>query len=174
MMIALPVALFMAAGSVTAVAQNASAPPAADEAPQLIKSLDVKPGDSPLVQAAKRAVAARLNPKDRLKVTVKEGQGRGRVSQSTGPVDVSFNVPSSTDPTPATQPAQRPRRTFDTSALEARLKELLAEQERLGAQTDEPYGGDGSEEDHTDTRLDQLRKEIQDLNAEIARQKGQQ
>lgn len=157
--------LLLAAAGLSA---QTAPPPETTEAapPPLITSTEIQAGDSPLVVAAKRAMAARLKAKDRINVAVTPG--KGHIFQATGPVNPSFKMPPE-DPKP--KPAKKTP-VMDTAALERKLQRLLQEQERLASQGDEPVDGDGSEEDYTDNRSAALQKEIDDLRRQISQLQG--
>jgi hypothetical protein len=145
-------------------AQTAPSSPASDEpTPALITSTQVLPGDSPMVAAAKRAMAARQKAKDRVHVSLTPG--KGHIFQATGPVNVSFKMPP---PDPKPRPARQAKSGIDVEALERKLQALLLEQEKIGSDLDEPYNGDGSEEDFADKKADVLRRQIEDLRRQIA------
>jgi hypothetical protein len=139
----------------------------AESAPALITSTEVLPGDSPMVAAAKKAMAARQKAKDRIHVSVTPG--KGHIFQATGPTNVSFKMPPE-DPKP--KPTKQAKPSVDAATLERRLQALILEQEKLGSHADEPMGGDGSEEDFVDKRITVLQKQIEDLRRQIAGLKG--
>lgn len=115
-----------------------------------------------MVAAAKKAMAARQQAKDRVHVSVTPG--KGRIFQATGPANVSFKMPPA-DPKP--KPARQVRPAVDFEAMELRLQALLLEQEKLGSHADEPTGGDGSEEDFVAKRMAILERQIADLRRQI-------
>ncbi len=128
--------------------------------PPLIKSVIVEANDSPLVRAAKRAVASRQNASQRR--VIKVVSGRGRVAQATGPTEGPHVPPPQGAPPP-------PEKTWAEQAAEKRkalaqerVKVLEQEQRVVGAEVDEPYGGD-IEEDDVERRLSENAAERQNL-----------
>jgi hypothetical protein len=141
-------------------AAGATADPAA---PPLTKTVLINPTDSPLVRAAKLAVASRQHPSNRRVITVTAGasSGRGRVAQATGPVN-GPNLP----PLPAQAAAVGPTPEQKQAALrqqaqvKEKLQQLEQEQAAVGVEVDEPYGGD-MEEDEVEHRLSQIEAQRQ-------------
>lgn len=141
-----------------------SAQTAPEEQPQLIKSAEVQPGDSVLVQAAKRALARRQSAKDRGIVVKVSGSstGAGHISQPAGPMK-ELKLPP---PNPEAKPL-----AIDPNVIRARneeierkIKALQDEQNRLGAEADEPYAGDGGDEDDTERRMTTIQQKIDELH----------
>jgi len=151
--------LLTAAGLSAQTAPSTSSPE--EPTPSLITSTQVLPGDSPMVAAAKRAMAARQKAKDRVHVSVTPG--KGHIFQATGPVDIPK---MRTDPKP--QPAKKAKSGIDPDVLERKLQALLLEQEKLVSHLDQPYGGDGSEEDYADKKMAGLQRQIDDLRRQLA------
>lgn len=142
-----------------------TAPPTSgseEPSPSLITSAQVLPGDSPMVAAAKRAMAARQKAKDRIHLSLTPG--KGHIFQATGPANVSFKMPPQ-DPKP--RPAKQAKSGIDVDALERKLEALLLEHEKLVSHLDEPYNGDGSEEDFADKKMAVLKRQIDDLRRQI-------
>jgi hypothetical protein len=150
-----------------------AAPASDDAAPPLTKTVADDPNDSPMVRAAKRAVAARQNPSLRRVVSL-TSTGRGRMAIATGPVDgpnvpVPQGSPSAADPGAARQQAS----VREVARLKAeaekqkqdKLKALAEEEGMIGAELDEPYGGD-IEEDQAEKRMYEIQKEREAINAE--------
>ena len=130
-----------------------------DERPQLIHSVEVQPGDSPLVQAAKRAVARRQSAKDRITVAV---TSTGHISQPPGPAKAMKMPPDL--PVPSTPAAIDPNVIrARNEEIERRIRILQEEQDRLGAAADQPYAGDGSEEDDIQRRRTTIQQKIDEL-----------
>jgi hypothetical protein len=144
----------------TLAAQAPPTPVPSDEQPQLIHSVTINPGDSPLVQAAKKAMAARHAADQRIRIDERMTRGRGHVSQSTGPVTVSLNVPSSGNDGSSSTPATEVDAT--RQKVQAQVQALRQEQEMIAAEADEQYAND-IEEDQVDQRQTQIPNEIQQL-----------
>jgi hypothetical protein len=138
----------------------------ADTAPPLTKSVKIEAGDSPLVRAAKLAVASRQHPSNRRVITVTPGgsAGRGRYAEATGPVN-GPSIPAA-ESTPAPQQSQWQREEAAKAEREAaakeRLRQLEQAQQVVGAEVDEPYGGD-IEEDAVEATLTGIAAERQDI-----------
>ncbi len=154
----------------SAGAQSAAATAASETAaPPLIRTVAADPSDSPLVRAAKRAVASRQNPANRRLVTVASagGTGRGRVSQGTGPTE-GPNLPPLETPAPApvrkSSAEQQQAAAAREQQVKDRLRQLENEQQRMGAELDEPYGGD-VDEDEVDRRMNAIEIERRQLSA---------
>jgi hypothetical protein len=153
----------VAAGTLAAQTPPVHAPQAStgeDAQPELIRTVAIHSGDSPLVQAAKKAVAARQNSKSRIKINDRTVRGAGHVSQGTGPAVVSMNLPPA--PSYAPPPGADPADVARQKELAAKIEALKQEQERMAAEADEPYGGD-VEEDRVDQRQSQIPQEIDQL-----------
>lgn len=157
------VLLVLAAAGLSA--QTAPATSTSEEStPPLIVSTEVLPTDSPMVAAAKRAMAARQKAKNRVHVSVTPG--KGHLFQATGPVNVSFKMPPE-DPKP--RPVKPARLAVTPEDVERKIQTLLREQEKLASHADEPVGGDGSEEDFVEKKMAALQKQIDDLRNQLAR-----
>jgi len=141
-----------------------SAQTATEERPQLVQSVDVQPGDSPLVRAAKRAVANRQNAKDRVTVKV---TGTGHLSQPPGPAkELKMPPPLEVSaPTPASASANANRARNEE--IERKIKALQDEQKRLGEEADQPYAGDVTEEDNLDRRMATIQQQIDELRKQL-------
>ena len=141
-----------------------------DTAPALIKTVVDDPNDSPMVRAAKRAVASRLrNPSQRRVVSLSTSSttSRGRFSVSTGPAEGPRLPPAPSDAKPVTTPqvtSAQQAAAQQKAQVQEKLKRLEAEQSMLAAEADEPYGGD-IEEDQVEKRLTEIdaeRKKLQE------------
>lgn len=154
----------------SAHAQTTAAAAAAPDAPPLTKTVVVESGDSPLVRAAKRAVASRQSTDSRRVITVRTaaaGAGRGRLAEATGPTTGPQVPAASTPAKPNTgsqkSEAQRKADEIQKAQVAEKLKQLAQEEAKVAAEADEPYGGD-MEEDEVDARLgavEQQRRELQ-------------
>lgn len=144
------------------------AKPSETTTPPLMKTVTIDPSDSPMVAAAKRAVASRVHPSQRRVISLTSTMARGRVAQATGPTTGPRVLPLPTSSTPSTQAsqptsAQRAARKQEAEVQE-KLKKLEAEESRLGVETDEPYGND-IDEDQVEKRLAEIaaeRKKLQE------------
>jgi hypothetical protein len=123
--------------------------------PPLISSTTAQAGDSPLVRAARRAVAARIATAGR-QVISSQTLRRGTVSQASGPAHgPSVNY----DETPANMPKQEEE---NRQALEAkkRIEKLQEEQRIMADEADQgPYGE--YDEDYVEGRMTQIPREIE-------------
>jgi hypothetical protein len=141
----------------TQTVTEATQPP---QQPSLVHTAEVQPGDSPLVQAAKRALAKRQNAKNRLTVV----PGSGHISQGTIPLKPLVLPP---EPKSSTRPGIDPninRRKAED--IERRIRILESEQKRLGAEADEVVGGD-VDEDAVGKRLTDLQEKIDELRLQL-------
>jgi len=167
---------FIASGilvaAVSSFAQTAQTAPqpnvetSAATAPPLTKTVAVEPTDSPLVRAAKLAVASRQHPSNRRVVKLNGiSTGRGRFAESTGPVN-GPNLPASSTPSTPTAVPEWQRREQAKAAQEAekqkKLQELAQQERVVGVELDEPYGGD-IEEDAVEQRMTEIEQQRQQL-----------
>ena len=160
-------ALAFPASAQSATAPSAPPPPAEPATPALTKTVTIDPNDSPMVRAAKKAVASRVkNPAQRRVVSLNSPNTRGRFAVATGPVEGPKVPPISPAPAPATRPppASQQETARRTAAVQKQIEKLQTEQEMLAAEMDEPYGGDLDE--------DQVEKRM--YEAQAAQQKLQQ
>ncbi|HEV7765558.1 MAG TPA: hypothetical protein VGQ76_11195 [Thermoanaerobaculia bacterium] len=142
---------------------------ATPDSPPLTKTVVIESGDSPLVRAAKRAVASRQGTDARRVITVRTsaaGAGRGRFAEATGPIS-GPQVPAITNPAkPNTSSqkseAQRKAAEAQKAHVDAKLKQLAEEEAMVAAEADEPYGGD-MEEDEVDARLGSIEEQRREL-----------
>lgn len=139
------------------------------DSPPLTKTVVVEPTDSPLVRAAKRAVASRQNSTSRRVVTVRSagvGAGRGRFSEATGPTTgpqvPSISTPTKTATNSQKSEAQRKADAVQKEQVDRRLKQLAEDEARVAAEMDEPYGGD-MEEDEVDAQMGAIEQQRQQL-----------
>jgi hypothetical protein len=145
----------------SAKAQSASAPPA-ESTPALTKTVTVDPNDSPMVRAAKKAVASRVNPAQRRVVSINSTNTRGRFAIASGPVEGPKVQPLSPSTPPAQPSAAQQEAAKRAAAVQKQVKKLEAEANKLGAEMDEPYGND-LDEDQVEMRLYESQKELQKL-----------
>jgi hypothetical protein len=156
------------ANAQSANAQSASAPPA-ESTPALTKTVIIDPNDSPMVRAAKKAVASRVSPAQRRVVSLNSTKTRGRFAVATGPTEGPKVPPPSPPATPAVRPSasQQEAAAKQKAAVRKQLEKLEAEQQMLAAEMDEPYGGD-IEEDQVEQRLYETQQELQKLQQTTA------
>jgi hypothetical protein len=136
-----------------------------DTAPALIKTVVDDPNDSPMVRAAKRAVASRLrNPNQRrvVSLTTTSTTTRGRFAISSGAAEGPKLPPVPSDAKPVKTPNPQNAAAIQKAQVQEKLKRLDAEQRMLAAETEEPYGGD-MEEDQVDQRLAAIEAERKKL-----------
>ena len=131
------------------------------------------PNDSPMVRAAKRAVASRLrNPNQRRVVSLSTSSTttRGRFSRLDGSCR-GAEAPARAVRCQAAQDAAvttaQEAAALQKAQVQEKLKRLEAEESMLAAETDEPYGGD-IEEDQVDKRLSEIEAERKKLQQEQA------
>jgi hypothetical protein len=166
--------LVIAAG-ILAIAAHANAqssppapPPAEPATPALTKTVTIDPNDSPMVRAAKKAVASRVNPAQRRVVSLNATNTRGRFAVATGPAEGPKVPPMSPATTPAAQPSSSQQEAAKrTAAVQKQLKKLETEQNRMAAEMDEPYGGD-LEEDQVEKRMYEVQMEHEKLQQTTA------
>ena len=148
-----------------AYAQTAAAPPAESATPPLTKTVAVDPNDSPMVRAAKKAVASRVHPTQRRVVSLSTANARGHFAVSTGPVEGPKVLPlatTSTQTAPKPQPSLAQQEAARRAAVQEKLKKLETEENQLGAEMDEPYGHD-LDEDEVEKRLIEIQAEKKKL-----------
>ncbi|HYC61271.1 MAG TPA: hypothetical protein VEK79_17080 [Thermoanaerobaculia bacterium] len=169
--------IFVAALVLTAhaYAQQSAPPPAttttSDAPPPLVKTVVVEPTDSPMVRAAKRAVAARVHPSQRRVISLTTTMTRGRIAQGSGTTELPVIPPPSVEPpSPATQREAARRIAAEKAAAEKaaavqkRLKELEQEEGMLAQEADQQYG-DEVDEDLVEKRLAEIEAERKKLLA---------
>lgn len=155
-----------------ASAQQSSNPPAAttsDAPPPLVKTVVVDPTDSPMVQAAKRALAARVHPSQRRVISLNATMTRGRVAQGSGTTELPKIPPPSVEPPSVATQREAARRVNEqkaaaerAAALQKRLKELEQEEGILANEADQQYG-DEADEDLVEKRLAEIAAERKKL-----------
>jgi Na+-transporting methylmalonyl-CoA/oxaloacetate decarboxylase gamma subunit len=136
--------------------------------PPLTTTVADNPNDSPMVRAAKRAVASRVNPAQRRVVTLTTANTRGRVAFASGPTTGPTPLPA--PPSPSAGELRQRESAREVAAIKAaaekerrdKLKQLENEENMLAAEMDEPYGGD-VEEDRVDQRMSEIEAEKQKL-----------
>jgi hypothetical protein len=129
-------ALLLAAG---ASAQQAPPPePAPAASAALIRSMDVQPGDSELVRAAKASLARRQKSRTVVIDNKAVKAAKGHLSEPTQPLPP---IPQSVESNAIVTPPQRiGAPEVDRSSVEARIANLKKEEERLQAEALEaPY-----------------------------------
>jgi hypothetical protein len=145
-------AIAVHASAQSANAQSKSEPPAESTTPPLTKTVTVDPNDSPMVRAAKKAVASRVNPAQRRVVSLNSTNTRGRFAIASGPVEGPKVLPLSPAPTPPGPSASQQEAAKRAAAVQKQLKKLETEQKMLAAEMDEPYGHD-LDEDQAEMRM---------------------
>jgi len=145
-------------------------PTASSTTPALTKTVAANPNDSPMVRAAKRAVAARVHPSQRRVISLTTSNTRGRLAFATGPTEgPKVPPPAPTGPTPAAvyQAAMAKQEAAKRAvAVQEKLEQLQIEASRLNEEIDEPYGND-VDEDLAEKRLAEIeaeRKKLQQAN----------
>lgn len=159
---ALVLAVHVQAQSTTTTATDATT-----TAPPLIKNVAEEPNDSPMVRAAKRAVASRQNAGQRRVVTLTSSGAatRGRVAVSSGPTEGPKLPPPPSDAKRAEPPkvlTAQERAAKHQAEVQGKLKQLAAEEERISTELDEPYGHD-MDEDAVEKRLTEIEAERKKL-----------
>ncbi|MBV8517448.1 MAG: hypothetical protein JO197_08610 [Acidobacteria bacterium] len=147
-----------------AVRPQAPAPAAdATTAPPLTSSTVVQAGDSPMVSAAKRAVAARHGSRDRIMVD-NNVVGRGHMFQANEPT-AALPIYRPTDPD---LPEASPAPPTGPSAAEIREKvtTLQNEQARTFDDSDDQYGNE-IDEDLAEKRMTEIPQQIQTLQTPL-------
>jgi hypothetical protein len=153
--------------SAQSAAKTEPAPPADATVPPLTKTVTVDANDSPMVRAAKNAVASRVSAGQRRVVSITSTSTRGRYAESTGPSEGPHVKPQTTG---WTTPVQKPQPSESEKAaaakyaadLQQKLKKVQIEQGRMANEMDEPYGGD-IDEDQAEQRLTQATAEQKKL-----------
>ena len=152
-----------------AQAQTVAAPPAESTTPPLTKTVTIDPNDSPMVRAAKRAVASRVNPAQRRVVSLTSTNTRGRLAIATGPTEGPRIPPAQTPPGPSGEERQRASvkevgrlKAVAETEKQEKLKQLAVEEGLLGTEMDEPYGND-VDEDRAVKRLSEIEAERKKL-----------
>ena len=159
--------------TVSTSAQTASPANAQDAAPPLTQSVAVDPTDSPLVRAAKLAVASRKHPNARRVITINSSgeSSRGRFAEATGPtkgpsVPAPPAPPAQQQDTPQIREAKRKAHEENKKRIEERLRQLSEEEGAMGVELDEPYGAD-VEEDAADARMTEIAEERERLQRQL-------
>ena len=147
-------------------ATTAAPAPAEGTAPPLIKTVVDDPNDSPMVRAAKRAVASRQNPGQRrvMSVTASGAPTRGRVAVSTGPAEGPKVPPPASDAKhvpPPKPPTAQERAAQHRAEVQAKLKSLAAEEQRIAAELEEEQPE--MDEDFINKRIEEIATERQKL-----------
>lgn len=138
-------------------------------APPLIKSVADDPNDSPMVRAAKRAVASRQNSGQRRVVTLAApgAATRGRVAIASGPAIGPKLPPPPPQPdavragAPKVITAQERVAARRQAEVQQKLKQLKNEEERIAAELDEEHPE--MDEDLIDKRLAEIEAERKKL-----------
>jgi hypothetical protein len=141
---------------------------AASVKPALTSNVAIGAGDSPLVRAAKIAVASRMGVPSR--VIDNSTVASATRTLTTTSVNVTLPTYGSTygggqqaaPGMPPTYPTARPNR----AELQKNLQQLNQENARMHDEADQPYGGDVSE-DRVQQRIEQLPQEIQGTQQQL-------
>ncbi|HEX3583686.1 MAG TPA: hypothetical protein VH087_18100 [Thermoanaerobaculia bacterium] len=162
--------LILFAAGAAAQSQPATTTDTAAAAPTLVKTTELSLSDSPLVRAAKQAVASRKKQHvtviDNEKVKHASGARMTEPTQSLPPVL----------PPPATGAIETPPMLVggppppagpDRAALEKRLETLKKQQELLAAAGDQPYGDDLDSE-AAEKKLSTVSEEMKKLEQQLA------
>lgn len=155
------VAMIALALAVPGVAQQSASQ---DASPALLHESSERPEDSRLVRAAKRSLALRQ----------RAGAGKSTwvvddsMVRHTQPAVSQSNFASGGKDVPSSKPApnQPAAPAIDRAALEKKLSDAKQEMRRMAQESDEPYGGDVSE-DRVNQRLNQLPGEINTMNKQL-------
>ncbi|HYM61285.1 MAG TPA: hypothetical protein VEZ11_10365 [Thermoanaerobaculia bacterium] len=135
-----------------------------ETSPALLHDSSERAEDSRLVRAAKRSLALRQ----------KAGNGKSNwvvddsMVRHTRPTILQTNFGGGGKDVPASTaaPNQPATPAIDRAAVEKKLNEAKQEMRRMAAESDEPYGGDVSE-DRVNQRLNQLPGEINTMNKQL-------
>jgi hypothetical protein len=149
-------------------AQTAPATTTTDDAaaPPLIKTVVDDPNDSPMVRAAKRAVAARQRAGQRRVVTLAPSGAatKGRVAVSSGPAEGPKVPPPPSDAKRVEPPkvvSAQEKAARHQAEVQQKLRQLQAEEERIASQLDEEHPE--LDEDFIDKRLAEIAVERKKL-----------
>jgi hypothetical protein len=158
----------------TATTQSGAAAEAT--APLLTKTVEVEAGDSPMVRAAKRAVASRGPASQRRVVSLTTNGTHGRIAISSGPKQGPTVLPLTTNW--ATPQKPQPSVAEQQAAAQAaerteKLKKLELEQQGLAAQLDEETPND-IDEDALDRRMAEIEGEQKKLQQQQQTQRPPQ
>lgn len=135
-------------------------------APPLIKTVEEDPNDSPMVRAAKRAVASRQNAGQRRVVTLNASgtATRGRVAISSGAAEAPKLPPPPSDAKRVTPPkvvTAQERAAKQQAEVQEKLRQLKNEEERIAGELDEETPE--MDEDLIDKRLAEIEAERKKL-----------
>lgn len=138
---------------------------AATVKPALISNVAVGPDDSPLVRAAKIAVAARMGVPSRVIDNNTVASARGTLTTTSANVTIpTYGSPAQQTGTvtPSAAASSQPSR----AALQKDLRQLNQENARMHAEELEPYAGDVSE-DRVQQRIEQIPQEMQHTQQQL-------
>lgn len=137
--------------------------------PPLVPDVRFRPDDSPLVRAAKIAVASRAGQPTRVFDNAAVANSRGVISTSSGAAELPTFQPTSMYPGAAPAAGQSTQ-TFapqvDRAAVQKKIQQLNQEEGRMAMEAEQPYAGDVSE-DRVDQRLSQIPQERQQLQQQL-------
>lgn len=159
MKVSLIVSTAVLAIALPAAAQSTSTPPR----PALISDTIVRVEDSPLVRAAKIAVASRLGGTSTVIDYNYMRRTLGHISETTGPATMPFVGGGKATAEHSSSFAAVPP-PVDRAAVQQKIDNLRQEQQRMHAETLEPYGGD-VDEDYAERRMSEIPKEINKLES---------
>jgi hypothetical protein len=157
-----------------AVSTVASSSPSAH--PSLVSTVDLQTGDSALVRAAKTAVARRQQSTvPVIDAKVLERAKGDTFSEPDHPYPLPDEIRRANAPqrVVAEQAAPEPDRTPTRADIEKRIAGLKKEQERLAAESEQPYGGEVPG-DQIEKRMTEIQKELAALNKSLATAPGKQ
>jgi hypothetical protein len=148
-----------------AVMYAADAPPPSGTS-ALISDVTVNPNDSPLVRAAKMAVASRAQMTIHSAVVIDNASLRsigGHISQASGEVAA---FPSASAPIRPDQPTPAGVSPADRTRIQSRINDLRREQGVMAEEADQPYGGLVNE-DLANKRLTEIPGQINRLQNQL-------
>jgi hypothetical protein len=157
MKVTLIVSIAVLAVALSAAAQPTSTP----QRPALVSDTTVRADDSPLVRAAKIAVASRLGGSIVIDYVYMR-RTTGHISEATGPALMPVNVGGAKTAAEHSSTFAAQSQPVDRAAVQQKIEALRQEQQRMHAETDEPYGGDVNE-DQAERRMSEIPKEINKL-----------
>jgi hypothetical protein len=159
------------AGATLAACLGGTAVRAAEPRPMLIPTVVITSNDSPLVRAAKIAVASRKTGTKTVIDNVTVGHTNGGViafaSGGAAPIPETYSTSGSSResyaaPKAASAPAAPSHADEERAALAQRHQALKLEEQRMRDESDDPYGNE-VEADRVEQRLTQIPNEQKDV-----------